>query len=338
MATRLNGAKAFTKLDARNGFWHIQMDKESSRLTTFHTPFGRYCWRQLPFGICSAPEVFQRRMHEVVEGLVGVEVVADDFLVVGYGHTIEQATKNHDENLVAFLRRCNKENLVLDADKLHLRQTSVPFIGHVATDEGLKPDQAKVKAIADMPAPTDVAGVHRFLGMVQYLSKFLPHLSDMTKPLRDLLQKETEWCWEENQEMALRKIKDAVCATPVLRYYSLDEEVTLQCDASQFGLGAVLLQNGQPVAFASRTLTSAETRYAQIEKELLAIVFACEHFYLYVYGRDRVRVHTDHKPLETIVKKALVQCTKALTTYAFTATSLQHRGGILKRKCCWQTR
>ena len=109
---------------------------------------------------------------------------------------------------------------MLNADKLHLRQTSVPFIGHVATDEGLKPDQAKVKAIADMPAPTDVAGVHRFLGMVQYLSKFLPHLSDMTKPLRDLLQKETEWCWEENQEMALRKIKDAVCTTPVLRYQS----------------------------------------------------------------------------------------------------------------------
>ena len=118
----LNGAKVFTKLDARNGFWHIKMDKESSRLTTFHTPFGRYCLRRLPFGICSAPEVFQRRMHEVVEGLVGVEVVADDFLVVGYGDTIEQTTKNHDENLVAFLRRCDKENLVLNADKLHLRE------------------------------------------------------------------------------------------------------------------------------------------------------------------------------------------------------------------------
>ena len=177
-------------------------------------------------------------MHEVVEGLVGVEVVADDFLVVGYGDTIEQATKNHDENLVAFLRRYDKENLVhvLNADKLHFRQTSQPFCGHVATDEGLKLDQAKVKAIADMPAPTDVAGVNRYLGMVQYLSKFLPHLSDMTKPLRDLPRKEKEWCWEENPEMALRKIKDAVSTTPVLQYYSRDEEVTLQCDASQFGL------------------------------------------------------------------------------------------------------
>ena len=276
-------------------------------------------------------------MHEVVEGLVGVEVIADDFLVVGYGDTIEQATKNHDENLVAFLRRCDKENLVLNADKLHLRQTSVPFIGRIATDEGLKPDQAKAKAIADMPAPTDVAGVHRFLGMVQYLSKFLPHLSDMTKPLRDLLQKETEWCWEENQEMALRKIKDAVCTTPVLRYYSLDEEVTLQCDASQFGLGAVLLQNGQPVAFASRTLTSAETRYAQIEKELLAIVFACEHFYLYVYGRYRVRVHTDHKPLETI--EPLYSAPKRLQRMLLRLQVFNIEVEYLKGKeCCWQTR
>ena len=130
---------------------------------------------------------------------------------------------------------------MLNAEKLHLRQASVPFIGHVATDTGLKPDQAKVKAISEMPAPKDVAGVHRFLGMVQYLNNFLPRLSDMTKPLRDLLQKGTEWWWGESQELALTKIKDAVCNTPVLRYYSLDEEVTLQCDASQFGLGAALL-------------------------------------------------------------------------------------------------
>ena len=171
--------------------WHIQMYKESSRLTTFHTPFGRYCLRRVPFGFGSAPEVSHRRMREVVDGLVGVQVVAEDFLVVGYGDTIEQATKYHDENLVAFLRRCDmyKENLVLNTDKLNLRQLSIPFIGHAATDEGLKPDQAGVKAIADMPAHTDVAGSHRLLGMVQYLSKILPRSSDMTKPRRDLLQK-----------------------------------------------------------------------------------------------------------------------------------------------------
>ena len=134
-----------------------------------------------------------------------------------------------------------------------------------------------------MPPPTDIAGIQRLLGMTQYLSKFLPHLSDMTKPLRDLTQKNIAWIWDHPQEKALETLKTAVASTPVLRYYNLDEEVTLQCDASQCGLGAALMQKGQPVAYASRALTAAETRYAQIEKELLAIVFGCDHFEAYIY-------------------------------------------------------
>ena len=139
----------------------------------------------------------------------------------------------------------------------------------------------------------------------QYLSKFLPHLSDITKPLRELTRKETEWMWDHPQQKALDNLKQAVTSTPVLRYYHLKEEVTLQCDASQGGLGAALLQNGQPVAYASLALTATETHYAQIEKELLAIVFACNHFDPYIYGREGVHVQTDHKPLETIMLKPL---------------------------------
>ena len=148
--------------------------------------------------------------------------------------------------------------------------------------------------------------------MVQYLSKFLPNLSDMTKPLRELTQQDVEWCWEDAQITALGQLKEAVTRTPVLRYYNLNDEVTLQCDASKSGLGATLLQNGQPVAYASRALTPAETRYAQIEKELLAIVFACERFDTYIYGRDVVAVETDHKPLEVIVRKALTSAPQRL--------------------------
>ena len=127
----------------------------------------------------------------------------------------------------------------------------------------------------------------------------------MTKPLRELTQKDVAWVWGPPQDQALEKLKIATASTPVLKYYNLQEEVTLQCDASQSGLGTALLQNGQPVAYASRALTPTETRYAQIEKELLAIVFACEHFEPYIYGRDTVRVETDHQPLETIVQKPL---------------------------------
>ena len=137
------------------------------------------------------------------------------------------------------------------------------------------------------------------------ISKFLPHLSDITKPLRDLTHQDAKWICDEPQQSAFERLKQAVSTSPVLRYYNLKEDVTIQCDASQRGLGVVLLQGGQPVAYASRTLTDKEVNYAQIEKELLVIVFACEKFDAYIYGCDCVRVQTDHKPLKSIFRKEL---------------------------------
>lgn len=168
------------------------------------------------------------------------------------------------------------------------------------------------QAISEMPAPTDKAGVQRLLDLVQYLSKFLPRLSDITKPMRELTQNDVQWTWGTAQEASLEALKKAVMSTPVLRYYNLQEEVTLQCDASQFGLGAALLQNGQPVAYASCALTDTETCYAQIEKELLAIVFACERFEPYVNCCDIIQVESDHKPLEAIFRKPLHSAPKRL--------------------------
>ena len=176
VATRLYGAKVFTKLDVRNGFWHVQIDDASFYLTTFNTPFGRYRWKRMPFGIRSAPEVFQRKMHELIEGMPHVEVIADDFVGVGYGETHEQATQDHDKNLMAFLQLCQERGLKLNIDKLKLRQPEVCFIGHVATGVGLRVAPAKVKAIREMPPPTDKAGMQRLLGLAQYL----PNLSDMS--------------------------------------------------------------------------------------------------------------------------------------------------------------
>ena len=185
-----------------------------------------------------------------------------------------------------------ERNSKLNDQKVRLCLTEVPFIGHRLTPEVLCVDPSKVRAIQDMSPPHDV--VRRLLGLNQYLSKFLPHLSDITKPLRELTKKEVVWAWDPAQQQAFENLKKAVSSTPVLHYYNLDEDVTLQCDASQSGLGAALLQNGQPVAYASRALTPTEGRYAQIEKELLAIVFGCEHFEACTYGRDIVQVETDH--------------------------------------------
>ena len=305
VATRMAGAKVFSILDVKQGFWHIGLDSASSLATTFNTPFGRFRWCRMPFGISSAPEVFQRRMHQVIEGLDGVEVIADDFLVYGRGATREQAIRDHDKHLEKFLQRCEQHNLVLNSDKLKFRLAEVPFIGHVLTADGVRPSAERVRAVTEMPVPEDKPGVRRFVGLVQYLSKFMPKLSDMSAPLRQLMKESNSFIWSSTQQKAFDSIKMAMTQLPVLRFYDIKDAVTIQCDASKDGLGAVLLQCGQPIAYASRALTPAETRYAQIEKECLAIVFAAERFDHYIYGRDNVEVQSDHQPLETICKKPL---------------------------------
>ncbi|XP_014673255.1 PREDICTED: uncharacterized protein LOC106813592 [Priapulus caudatus] len=322
----LHNAKVFSVLDAKNGFWHVELDKESSLLTTFNTPFGRYRWLRLPFGISSAPEEYQRRQDQAVEGLPGVHSIVDDILVYGEGDSEKEAIADHDVKLRNLLERCRAIGLKLNKGKLRLRQKEVRFIGHLITAKGLKPDPAKVKAVTEMPEPTDVAGVRRFIGFVTYLSKFLPGLSDQCEPLRKLTQQDMEWCWLETHSNAVREIKRLVTSQPVLRYFNAKEEVTLQCDASEKGLGAALLQNGQPVAFASRALTDVETRYAQIEKELLAVVFGLERFHHYTYGRQ-VTVQSNHKPLEKSLHSAPKRLQRMLLRLQrYTYTVMYHPG------------
>ncbi|CAG2188277.1 unnamed protein product [Mytilus edulis] len=300
----LSNAKIFSVVDAKNGFWHVQLDEESSYLTTFNTPFGRYRWLRMPFGITSAPEEYQRRQDQAVEGIPGVKSIIDDILIYGEGKTEEEAIKDHDRKFRLLMERCRERNLKLNKDKLKLKMKEVKFIGHLITNKGLKMDPEKVRAVLEMPKPTDVSGVRRLVGFVTYLSKFLPKLSHICEPLRKLTLKDSEFCWLENHDKALTEIKTLVTSEPVLKYYDPNMELTLQSDASETGLGAAILQENQPIAYASRALTDTETRYAQIEKELLSVVFGLQKFHQYTYGRN-VYVTSDHKPLESILKKPL---------------------------------
>ena len=228
-----------------------------------------------------------------------------------FGDTNEAAIANHDQNLKAFLRRARETNLTLNSEKLKLRQSQVRFIGHLLTAEGLKPDPSKVQAIVDYPVPTNLAELRTFLGMVQYLAKFCQHLPTASQPLRQLEKKEVEWHWQRPQSKAFNEIKDLVTKASILRYFDVSKNITVQCDASQYGIGATLLQEAQPVHHANRALTTTEQNYAQIEKELLAVVFSCEHFEHYIYGKH-VTVETDHKPLIAIQKKPINTASKRL--------------------------
>ncbi|CAB4010198.1 Hypothetical predicted protein [Paramuricea clavata] len=300
ITTRMANARWFSKLDANPGYWQIPLDEESQLLTTFNTPFGRYCYTCTPFGITSAQEVFQKRMHQHFDDLEGVETDIDDILIHG---TTEE---DHYRRLESVLERCEKFNLTLNKEKCEFKSREITYIGHKLTENGVKPDEAKVKAINEMEAPTDRKGVERLLGTRNYLGKFIPNLATLTKPIRSLLKKEIEFQWSFEQQKAFQDIKDTLTKDegPVLKSFDVSKPVTISCDASPTGLRAVLLQDGYPVAYASRSLTETESRYAQIEKELLAVQFSLDRFHQYVYGKE-VIVESDHKPLEMIAKKSL---------------------------------
>ena len=243
--------------------------------------------------------------------------MADDLLIIDNGETVGDAVKDHDTKLEALLTRCRERGIKLNQTKFALKQTSMPYIGHLLTAHGGKADPSKVDAIANLTKPIDVQGVRRILGMTNYLAKFLPKLSDVSAPLRELTRKDHDFHWSDIHDQAFDAIKKLVSSPPLLKYYEPSKPLVLQCDASEKGLGASLLQDGKPIAYAITcvcnyiALTCTETNYAQIEKELLAIVFGVERFHQYTYGR-KVVVDSDHKPLETIFGKSLATAPRRL--------------------------
>ena len=181
----LNNAKVFSVMDAKDGFCQVELTPESSKLTTFNTPYGRYRWKRMPQGLKSSPEEYQRRQDQALEGLRGVHPVADDILIVGKGDTTEEAISDHNENMRNLMRRCQEKNLKLNKQKARVGLSEVKFIGHLISDKGLKLYNDKVQVVLDMPKPEDITGVRRFNGFVNYLSKLLPCLNDLCEPLRN---------------------------------------------------------------------------------------------------------------------------------------------------------
>ena len=221
---------------------------------------------RLPFGTSASADIFAKMLYDCVHDLSGIVCIADDLMIYGDGRTDDEATRGHDIKLKKLLQRCREVGIRLNASKMSLKQKSVTFLGHVITQEGLQPDPAKIEAIKEMSSPTDVTGVRRINGFVNYLAKFLPGLSDVMEPIRQLTRKNVPCNWSNTKERAFEKMKTLVSEAPVVFFYDHANEITVHHDASQTGLGAAVLQEGQSLAFASRALRDTETRYAQIEK------------------------------------------------------------------------
>ena len=300
---QLSGARIFTKLDANAGFWQIPLAKESRPLTTFITPFGRYQFNALPFGITSTPELFQKRMNALLSNLKGVLCLMDDVLVYG------KDQREHDKRLEAVLQQIEAAGMTLNHDKCEVSETQLKFLGHIIDQSGVRADPAKTEAIIQMSAPQNVAEVRRFIGMANQLSKF--NCANLLHPLTVLLSKKNVWTWGPSQEEAYTTLKDKLSKLITLTLYNPTANIKLSADASSYGLGAVLLQETnnewQPVAYGSRTMTETERRYTQIEKEALSLTWAAEKFSMYLLGRS-FHMETDHKPLVPLLS------TKSLDT------------------------
>ena len=297
---RLAGKKVFTVIDMKDGYWHVCLTEESSYLCTFHTPWGRKRFLRMPFGICSASEVMQKRNEETFGDIPGVNIIADD-MIIAADNDVE-----HDIIVHKVMQRAREMNVRFNKDKTQFKVAEVGYMGHIVSSEGLRADPAKVEAIAHMPRPENKQDMLRILGMVRYLAQYIPYESTITAPLRALLKQDAMWKWEHEHEEALEQIKTALQRDVKLQFYDVNKDVAIQTDASQSGLGSCLMQGGRPIAYASRSLTSAERNYSQIEKEMLAICFACEKFYQYIYGKS-VEVQTDHRPMEAIHKKPIAR-------------------------------
>ena len=210
-----------SKLGANHGYWQLKLDSESELLTTFNTPFGRYCYQRAPFEINSVQELYQKRISQLFEDLEGVETDIDDILVWG------RSQEEHDTRLKNALNRCEQIGLTLNKDTCVINSSFLTYIGHKLRSEGVKPDKTKLKAISEMPAPTDRKGVMRLLGTVNYLSKFIPNMSQVTEPIRLLLRQDIEFQWNYEQETAFNQIKEILTCNPVLKYFDVSKPVTV---------------------------------------------------------------------------------------------------------------
>lgn len=290
----------FSTLDLKSGFHQIPMDKNSQEKTAFSTDQGHFEFTRMPFGLKNGPATFQRAMNNVLHGLIGniCYVYLDDIIVVGFN------LDNHIENLQEVLKRLSQFNLKIQLDKCEFLKRETEFLGHIITQDGVKPNPDKIKKILEWPIPTTQKQIKQFLGLSGYYRRFIHNYSKISKNLTKFLKKGTVVnILDPEYVKSFETLKNIIATDQILAYPDFNKPFILTTDASEYALGAVLSQMHdkleRPIAFASRTLNDTEIRYATNEKEALAIIWAVKKYQPYLYG-NRFTLVTDHKPLTFI--------------------------------------
>uniref|UniRef100_A0A2A4J5K1 RNA-directed DNA polymerase n=1 Tax=Heliothis virescens TaxID=7102 RepID=A0A2A4J5K1_HELVI len=295
---KLNNKSIFSVLDLSDGFYNIKLTEQSKKLCTFSSPFGCYRFLRLPFGLSIAPEIFQKYSENTFGDIPGVVIYCDDLLICADNE------EEHDKILIQVLERARKCNVRFNKRKFQFKLTEVKYFGHIFSKNGMKIDPDRIKAIVELKSPKNKKELQIILGMINYLRRFVSSLAEIAAPLQVLLKNDVEWLWTHVHEKTLNDLKLAISQAPVLQNFNSNLPITIQCDASKDGLGCCLMQDGKPVSYASRSLTSAEKNFSQIEKELLSVVWSTKKFHYYIYGRKCI-ILNDHKPLETLLKKGI---------------------------------
>ena len=279
--SQLCGGKKFTKLDLSQAYQQILLEEDSRKYVTINTHLGLFRYTRLPYGVNSAPAVFQSVMDKILAGLP-VGCYLDDMIITGANDD------DHLHNLEKVLQRLEQYNIKLKKTKCQFMKSSIKFLGHVVNSEGISPSEDTVQDILSAPAPSNISTLQSFLGLVNYYRKYIPNLSTMIAPLNRLLGKKVKWNWDKECESRFEQSKDVMASAELLTHYDSNKPVVLAVDASPYGLGAVIShsdsKNEKPIAYASRSLTAAEKHYSQIEKEALAIISGPCEFHQYLFG------------------------------------------------------
>lgn len=292
----LGRAKHFSILDLQSGFHQIELDEKSRDFTSFSTEQGSFRFTRVPFGLNISPNAFSRMMRLAFAGLPPQTafLYMDDIIVIGC------SVKHHISNLKKVFDTCKKFSLKLNPEKCKFFQTSVTFLGHKCTENGILPDPEKYETIKNYPVPKNSDEARRFVAFANYYRKFIEHFATITKPINDLTRKKTPFVWTEECQKNFELLKNRLMNPPILKYPNFNAPFIITTDASGTGCAAVLSQKygdlDLPVSYFSKNFTQGERNKAPIEQELLAIYYAIMHFRPYIYG-TQFTVKSDHKPL-----------------------------------------
>lgn len=305
----LSGGVIFSQLDLADAYLQIEVDEQSRQLLAINTHRGLFVYNSLPFGVKSAPGIFQQIMDQMLAGVTGAVAYLDDIVITGRDEA------EHHKNLLQVLERIKEYGFTLNITKCKFSLPQIKYLGCIIDKNGRRPDPAKIEAIQQMPPPTDVSTLRSFLGGLSYYGIFIKNMRKLRQPLDELLKKNVSWNWSKSCQQSFDAAKETLRSDLLLTHFNPALPIVVAADASMYGIGAVLLHrcadgSEKAVCHASRALSSAEKAYSQIEKEALGIIFAVEKFHKMIYGRS-FTLQTDHKPLLAIFgsNKGIPVCT-----------------------------